>query len=255
MLFAVAFADAECALEDALAATAEHAADSQQLAGIGVGAGNVAAIRHLVQERPGGRETQCAGADGFVDQFGHLGHVVVGRRGLVQAALAHGVDAHRAVADHAADVDALVHPVDGFEVLAVGLPVPGQSGVDGFLRDVLHGLHHLRQVAAVLGLAGREGDAAVADDHGGDAVVAGRRGDGIPGDLGVQVRVDVHEPGRDDLAGGVDLAPALPADLADGDDAIALHGDIAPVAGCTGAVDQGAVSDDQVVCHGGPFIG
>ena len=61
---------------------------------------------------------------------------------------------HRAVAHHAADVDALVHPVDGFEILAVGFPVPGQSGIDGLLRDVHHGLHHLREVAPILGLKG-----------------------------------------------------------------------------------------------------
>ena len=80
-------------------------------------------------------------------------------------------------------------------------------------------------------------------------MVAGRRGDGIPGDLGVQVRVDVHESGCHDLAGGVDLAPAFAVSLAHGDDAVALHGDVAVAAGCAGAVHQGAVADDQVVCH------
>ena len=99
---------------------------------------------------------------------------------FVQAALPHGVDAHGAVAHHAAHVDAFPHAVHGRQVFAVGLPVPRQAGVDGALRDVLHGLHHLRQIASVLRLAGRESDAAVAGDHGGDAVVAGGRSDGAP---------------------------------------------------------------------------
>ena len=46
---------------------------------------------------------------------------------LAQAALAHGVDPHRAVADHAADVDALGPALDRVEVLAVARPVPGQA--------------------------------------------------------------------------------------------------------------------------------
>ena len=67
---------------------------------------------------------------------------------------------------------------------------------------------------------------------------------GIPGDLGVQVRVDVHESGRDDLAGGVDLSPAFAAHVPHGDDPVALHGDVAVAAGCAGTVHQGAVADD-----------
>ena len=75
-------------------------------------------------------------------------------------------------------------------------------------------------------------------------MVAGRRGDGIPGDLGVQVRVDVHESGCHDLADGVDLPPAFAVHLPHGDDAVALQGDVAVAAGCAGAVHQRAVADD-----------
>src|SRR5207247_7399906 len=62
----------------------------------------------------------------------------------------------------------------------------------------------------------------------------------------VRVRVSVDEAGRHDVAAGVDhsarfaLAPG-----ADGDDAVALHGDVRPARGCAGAVDQGAVPDEQ----------
>ena len=48
----------------------------------------------------------------LVDEVAHRRDVVVGRRRLVEAALAHRVVAHRAVPDHAADVDALRHAVD-----------------------------------------------------------------------------------------------------------------------------------------------
>ena len=68
---------------------------------------------------------------------------------LVERALAHRVDPHRAVPDHAARVDALRHAVDRVEVLAVGLPVPVEALHDRVGRDVLDRLHHLGEVAAV----------------------------------------------------------------------------------------------------------
>ena len=79
----------------------------------------------------------------------HGGDVVGRGRRLVEAALAHRGDPHRAVADHAADVDALGDAVDPAEVLAVGRPVPRQAVEDGVARDVLDALHHLGQELAV----------------------------------------------------------------------------------------------------------
>ena len=55
------------------------------------------------------------------------------------------------------------------------------------------------------GGGGREADAAVAHDDGGDAVPDRRREQRVPGDLAVVVRVHVDEAGRDREAGGVEL--------------------------------------------------
>ena len=76
------------------------------------------------------------------------------------------------------------------------------------------------------GGGGREADAAVAHDHGGDAVPDRRREQRVPGDLAVVVGVHVDEAGRDREAGGVELlAPGL-VDGADRGDAAVVDGDV-----------------------------
>ena len=78
-----------------------------------------------------------------------------------------------------------------------------------------------------VGPDGCEADAAVAHHDGGDAVVAGGREIGVPGDLGVHVGVDIDPAGGDKHAFGVDLALAGADFAADGSDAVAVDGDIA----------------------------
>ena len=142
------------------------------------------------------------------EQVGHGRQIVGGRRSLLDAALAHRVLAQRAVADHAADVEALRHAADAVEVLAVGHPVPRQAVEDRVAGNVFDALHHRGQELAVLGLARREGDAAVAHHDAGDAVVAAAGSDRVPRQLGVEVGVDVDEARRDEPVGGID-APCV----------------------------------------------
>ncbi len=117
--------------------------------------------------------------------------------------------------------------------------------------DVLHVLHHRDQRIVRLGrgLAGRETHAAVAHHHRGDAVVGRGHQQGIPGGLPVEVRVHVDPARRDQLAGGIDLAPPAPRDATDRGDASALHRDIARESRRARAVDDAAVADHQVVFH------
>ena len=56
-------------------------------------------------------------------------------------------------------------------------------------------------------------------------------------------------PGRDDLAVGVDRARRDSTDLADGRDAAVLYSDVAAVRGLAGAVDDARVLDDEVIGH------
>ena len=96
----------------------------------------------------------------------------------------------------------------------------------------------------------RDREAAVAGDHRGDAVERRRREVRVPEHLGVVVRVDVDEPGRDDVAGRVELAVAVEA-LADPDDAPVVDRHVGAPAGCSRAVDDRPPTDHQL-SHGPP---
>ena len=71
-----------------------------------------------------GRKADRAAVDALADDVGHLPALVVARL-FFDGAFAHHVEAHGAVAHHAGDVDAGLEPLDGVEVAAVVLPVPG----------------------------------------------------------------------------------------------------------------------------------
>ncbi len=74
--------------------------------------------------------------------------------------------------------------------------------------DVLDAFHQLDQPLAVSRLAGRETDAAIAHDRGGDAVPGRGREMAVPHRLAIIMGVEVDEAGRDDLAPGIDLLGA-----------------------------------------------
>ena len=119
------------------------------------------------------------------------------------------------MADVAAVVETLGRLFEEVEVFGERLPGPGHAGALGGGGDVLDGLERAHQDVLIRGVAGREGEAAVAHDHGGHAVIGGRGAVGVPGDLGVEVGVAVDEAGRDDQAVGVDLLAAAVGDAAD----------------------------------------
>ena len=197
-LLVVTLAEAHRAFEHTRAGAAEHVGERQQLVGGGVGARHRASVGHAVQERAAGREAERTRRHRFLEEPRHRVDVVGPRRLGAEAALAHHVGAQRAVADEAAGVGALRHPVERGVELAVRLPVPGQAVEDRVAGDVLDALHHLREVRTIVRAARGERDAAVAEHDARDAVPAARRGDRVPRQLGVEVGVDVDEAGRDD---------------------------------------------------------
>ena len=249
-ILAVALAEAGGALEHAPTVPAQHVGDGVQLVWRGPRARHRTAVGHRVEQRPRRGEAEGPGFHGLVDQLDHRRDVLVRGRRVVHAALAHGVMADRAVPDHAADVRALRETVHGVQVLAVRHPVPRQAVHDGVARDVLDALHELGQVRPVLGSARGERDAAVAHDDAGHAVPAARRADGIPGELGVEVGVDVHEARGDDAPVGVELTMSLGVERrVDGDHAVADHAHICGLGRSPRAVDNRAVPDDEIHVH------
>jgi hypothetical protein len=183
----------------------------------------------------------------------HRAHVVVVGF-LLERALAHDVSAQRGVSDVRGVVDRLGELVDDVHVLPERRPVPLDRCRDRFGGDVFGADQVRENHVALLGGAGREGEAAVAHDDGSDAVPRGAASDRVPEDLRVHVGVAVDEARRDDLAGRVDFFFAFFADAADRRDPIAIHRDVGAVARQSGSIDDGAVTDHEIV-HVDSFLG
>ena len=225
---------------------ADRLGNRQHLGARREGAGNGPAIRQGVAGMPIHGEAQGALGHGRARQGGDLADFVLG--GLfLDGALAHHVEARRAVPHEAADVDHRLQAFDGVQIAAVGFPIPGQAGEDGVLRNVLDGFHHAGEELPVLRPARGEGDAAVAEQGGGDAMPGHRRHVRIPADLGIEMGVQIDEAGRDGMAGGVDLLLAGLRHCADRGDRIAVNGDVNFLGRIARAVHDEAVADYQIM--------
>ena len=180
-------------LEDPGAELAERAADAEQLVLRGERAGHRLTVDRHVRDRARRRHAERAGFDRLAHDDGHRLDVGLGRGLVLRAALAHDVAAHRAVRDLRADVEHLRDAVDRVEVLGEGLPAPLDPVRERGAGDVLDAFHQPDQPLVLVGLHRREADAAVAHHDGRDAVPARRREHRVPGDLAVEVGVDVDE--------------------------------------------------------------
>src|SRR5262249_6437594 len=112
----------------------------------------------------------------------------------------------------------------------------------------------LRVIGGDVGRAG----AAVAGDDRGDALgdVGQVGAGGAEGDRRIAVGMQVDEAGGDDQAGAVDdLRLAGDGERADGDDTVALEGDVANPSGLAGAVVDGAAAEDVVGLDWGGGVG
>ena len=147
-----------------------------------------------------------------------------------------------------ADVDIAGAAIEGGEVVGEAFPGEIQPFMQSGGGDVFHPLHQLDELVVIAGADRGEADAAIAHDGGGDAMQRGGGEVGVPDRLAVVMSVDIDVAGGDEVAGGVDLLRAGAVDLADGGDAAIGDGEVAGIAGRTGAVDDAAVADDEIVC-------
>ena len=239
-------------LEQTAPTPAQRISQREQLTPLGESAGHRLALRRAVAEDARGRHAERAGGKGVINGLDHDRELVIARLILaVQTTVAHGIETQRTVADHAADVDTLRHRVKGVVVLAIGLPVPGQAGHDGVGRNVLHRFHQPCQLLVIGRPHRREGHAAIADHHRGHAVPARRTADRIPGELRVEVAVDVDKAWCDQTARRVDAALRTASELAYLGDAPVDDGDVGAARRRAAAVHHRAVLDQDVVAaHG-----
>ena len=152
------------------------------------------------------------------------------------------------------DIDRARHSVQCIEILREGFPVPFQSFGERDAGDFLHRLHQADQRGMMLAPHRREADAAIAEQHRGDAMPRRRREFLVPRRLAVIMRVHIDPAGRHQHAVGLDLAPAGPGLTADFGDAVAIDRDVAGEGRLAGAIDDGAAADDRIV-HEGTLLG
>src|SRR6202000_22772 len=123
-----------------------------------------------------------ARAQGILHLALHRGHIRV-RAAAGEGALAHHISAQRRVADVAAVGDSFRKFVDDIEKLRVGLPLPFYSRQHSVAADVLGALQVAKHKIRLALAARREREAAVAEYHGRDAVIAGTAAKRIPKNL------------------------------------------------------------------------
>src|SRR5215471_15811479 len=145
-----------------------------------------------------------------------------------------------------ADVDVVMVLADGSKKLGECLPAPVERLAHDRSRNVLDTLHQFHEFLAMLRLAGREADSAVAHHYRRDTVPGRRDEPAVPHRLGIVVSVDIDESRRDDAAPGVDLLRAALRHLSDRDDAAVLDGDVPAAWGVPRAVDDRTVSYNEV---------
>jgi len=133
--FELARAEIRIDLQHAAAGPAHALGQREQLDLARTERGREAAVARLVLGGARGRDAERAGAQRLGDQPGHLLALALVRHlGVVGAALAHDVEAQRAVRQLGADVDGARHGAERVEVLRKALPVhvrPSASAVPG----------------------------------------------------------------------------------------------------------------------------
>ena len=197
-------------LVDARAQLAQHPTDPEQLILRRERARHRLAVDRPVRQRARCGKAQRPRLQPLPHDRRHLRDVLRVRVLVPRPALAHHIRPHRAVRHLRADVDRLGQRLQEVQILRERLPAPLHPLRQRAARNVLHALHQADQPVAPIRRRRREAHPAVAHHHRRHPMPERRRQQRIPGDLPVEMRVDIHEAGRDQLPLRVDLlAPAL----------------------------------------------
>jgi len=112
---------------------------------------------------------------------------------------------------------------------------------------------HAHEGEPVVGTAGREGEATIAGHDGRDAVPGRARGQRIPGELGVVVRMRIDEAGGDHVPARVDFLVPRPGHPAHFGDPAVQQRHVAGARGRSRAIDNGPAPNHQDRSSWAPF--
>ena len=220
-------------LQHAAAGTLHALGDAEQLGLAGAERRREAAVARLVLGRARRGEAHCTGAQRLLGEPRHLLDLAFGRHfGVIGAAVAHHVEAQRAVWQLCGHVDGALHRRQGIEIVREGLPVELHALAEHGAGNILDAFHQVDQVARGTGPDRGEADAAIAEHGGRHAMPGGGRDERVPGRLPVIVGVDVDEARCHHQPVGVDLASGGAEFRSDRSDAALLHCDIGDPARC-----------------------
>ncbi len=234
--------------EHAMPGAAHRAADCDQFFRGGGGAGDDLALDIAMDHGAAGREAQRPGAHALFDDLRHLRDVIGGGDGAGPLALAQHIGAHGAMRDMGGDIDGAWEFLQRVEIFGEAFPFPGHAFGQRGAGNILDPFHQPDQPFVLVGARRREADPAIAHHHGGDPVPARGCHLLIPGRLTVVIGVDVDKAGGDEVACRIDLFGGVAGHRTDLRDQPACDGDVAGKAVVPGAIDDGAVANDQVEC-------
>ena len=190
------------------------------------------------------RQSQRTVGQRVTEQRGHFLDLL-GRRVAADRVVAHRRQPDRRVADEESGVDR-DPPVEPDEPVAERRPLPVKPGAQRVERHALDPRQHPGEVVLLVGPRGRQREATVSAEHGGDAVLHRRARGRIPEQLGVVVRVQVDEARRERLPLCVNGFRGLLVDVTDRDDPPVTHADVAVTGGRAGAVDDLSIADQEI---------
>ena len=238
-------------LDHALPGPAQRGGDAEQFGILGSERADVEPVAAAVRVRARGGEAERAGLHRLGGEIGHAVDLACGGAfHVIAAAIAHDIGAQCGVGHVGAEIHRIFALAQGVEIVGEAFPVPRQPLGERRPGNILDAFEQLDQPIVLVGAGGGETNAAIAHRRRGDAVDRGGGEDVIPGDLAVVMGVDVDEARRDGAAIGVERLARGAGDVSDRDDLVVLDRDIAAEARGAGAVDDGAVGDEQVG-HGG----
>ncbi len=238
--------DAAAHLHRAGAKFAQHVGEREQLLVVRPQCRDRHALRIEMALLTRAREADRAGLHAVAHDLLHRLDLIVGGSALL-ALLAHRVEAHGGVADQRAGIDAevLVEPV---HVLREALPVD-VDGAQHLHRDRFDVGQEFGHPLFVAAPHWRQRQRAVAEDHRGRAVLRRESAQRIPRHLSIVVAMVVDETRRHREAIGIDGALRRTGDLADFDDLAVLHRNVAAKCRHPRAIDDAAITDQQVIRH------